>query len=128
MAGLSNSKRPEESGAGDEQEEIRVGWRMGGLGMEVAALVMAGLLLGWLWDRWQGTTIGIKIGAVAGIVVGLWSLIQGSLKLGRQLDARHPTKGRGKPLPERDDPGTETAHADDDWNNDQSDDHQADSR
>ncbi len=73
---------------------------MAGLGMEVAAQVAAGALLGWLFDRWQGTSPnGILVGSVVGIVVGMWSLINGALKLNRMLDQQHPTKGRGRPLP-----------------------------
>jgi F0F1-type ATP synthase assembly protein I len=60
---------------------------MGGMGMEVASQVGAGALLGWLWDRWRGTApTGLLVGAVIGIVVGLWSLIRGGLKLNRDLD------------------------------------------
>ncbi len=29
----------------------------------------------------------------------MWTLIRGALKLNRLLDRRHPTAGRGKPLP-----------------------------
>jgi F0F1-type ATP synthase assembly protein I len=82
-----------------EADEVRAGWRMGALGMQVAAEVVAGILLGWLWDRWQGTSIGVVVGAVVGIAVGMWSLIKGALKLNRELDARAPTHGRGRPLP-----------------------------
>lgn len=67
--------------------EISVGWRMAGLGMEVAAQAAGGALLGWLYDRWRGTgPTGTIIGAMLGIVVGLWTLIRGGLKLNRQLD------------------------------------------
>ena len=37
------------------EDEVRVGWRMAALGMETASQVAAGALLGWLYDRWQGT-------------------------------------------------------------------------
>ena len=92
----------------DLDAEIRVGWRMGALGMEVAAQMAAGALLGWLFDRWQGTgTTGILVGSVIGIAVGLWSLVRGGIKLNRALDRMHPTTGRGRPLPDDQD--------DDDW-------------
>lgn len=71
---------------------------MAALAMQVAAEVGAGALLGWLFDRWRGTSSGVLIGAVIGILVGLWSLIKGGLKLNRQLDREAPLKGRGKPL------------------------------
>jgi F0F1-type ATP synthase assembly protein I len=68
---------------------------MGGLGMEVATQVGAGALLGWLFDRWRGTApTGLLVGAVIGIVVGLWSLIKGALKLNRELD-RDTARRRG---------------------------------
>ena len=82
---------------GATEGEIRVGWRMGGLGMEVAAQVGAGALLGWLYDRWRGTApTGLLVGAVIGIVVGLWSLIKGALKLNRDLD-RETARRRSAP-------------------------------
>lgn len=72
--------------------------------MEVAAQVGAGLLLGWLFDRWRGTDpTGLMVGGIAGIAVGLFSLVKGALKLNRDLDHRHPTAGRGKPLDDDDD-------------------------
>ena len=88
----------------DLEGEMQVGWRMGGLGMEVAAQVAAGALLGWLFDRLRGSgQTGLLVGSVIGIVVGLWSLIRGALKLNRELERRHPTSGRGRPIPPNDD-------------------------
>ncbi len=84
----------------DVEGEIRVGWRMGGLGMEVAAQVAAGALLGWLFDQWRGTSPnGLLVGAVIGIAVGMWHLIKGALKLNKELERTHPTSGRGRALP-----------------------------
>ncbi len=79
--------------------------------MEVAGAVVAGAILGWGFDRWRGTaSTGLLVGSLMGIVVGMWTLIRGALKLNRLLDRRHPTAGRGKPLqPEEED-------GDDDWN------------
>ena len=86
------------------EAEIRIGWRMAGVGTEVAAQVAAGALLGWAFDAWQGTDpTGLLVGSIAGIVVGLWSLVRGSLKLNRLLDQQHPTAGRGRPLPNDED-------------------------
>jgi F0F1-type ATP synthase assembly protein I len=71
---------------------------MGGLGMEVAAQVGAGALLGWLFDRWRGTApTGLLVGAAIGIVVGLWSLIKGALKLNRALDRETPRRRSAPP-------------------------------
>lgn len=80
---------------GESESEIRVGWKMSGLGMEVAAQVAAGAMLGWLFDRWRGTgSTGLLVGAVIGIVVGLGNLIRGALKLNRELERHSPTAGR----------------------------------
>ena len=103
---------PGRSRRNDLESEIRIGWRMGGLGMEVAGAVLAGAILGWGFDRLRGGTAstGLLVGSVMGIVVGMWTLIRGALKLNRLLDRRHPTAGRGKPLPPEEEDG------DDDWN------------
>ncbi len=87
------------------ESEIRVGWKMAGLGMEVSSQVAAGALLGWGFDIWQGTSPkGLLTGAIIGIVVAMWSLIKGALKMNRMLDKQHPTLGRGRPLdPDPDD-------------------------
>ena len=99
---------------GDPDAEIRVGWKMGGLGMEVAGQLVAGALLGWLYDRWRGSgTTGLLVGSLVGIVVGLWSLIRGALKLHRQLERQSPIDGRGKPLSRNEDDKDDW---DDDWN------------
>lgn len=82
------------------EEEYRIGWRMAGLGLEVSTQVLAGALLGWLFDQWQGTAPkGVTYGAIAGIIVGMWSLVRGGLKLNALLEKNHPTTGRGKPIP-----------------------------
>ncbi len=99
----------------ESDAEIRVGWKMGGLGMEVAAQMAAGAGLGWLYDRWRGTgTTGMLVGSVIGISVGLWSMIRGAIKLNRELDRQSPIAGRGKPLPPDD--GLDKDAWDDDWN------------
>ncbi len=89
--------------------EIRIGWKMGGLAFEVSAQVAAGALLGWGFDAWRGTApTGMLVGSITGILVGLWSLIRGSLKLNRLLDQQYSTKGRGTPLPGGDDDDDDT--------------------
>lgn len=103
------------------EDEIRVGFKMAGIGMEVASQVLGGVLLGWLFDYWQGTAPkGAYTGAIIGIVVALSSLIRGTLKLNAQLEKRHPTAGRGKPLPFPDEPDEEDKKKDDDgWPDDE---------
>ena len=87
---------------------------MAGLGFEVSTQVLGGAALGWLYDRWQGTAPnGLLVGALVGVVVGLWGLVKGALKLNRELERRHPTTGRGRPLIEEEER--------DDWDDDGSD-------
>lgn len=108
---------PEPSKQDRVEGEIRIGWRMGGLGMEVASEVAAGVLLGWGYDKWRGTApTGLLVGSIAGIVVGLWTLVYGAFKLNRLLDRQYPTAGRGTPLPPDEDSGDD----DDDWDSDNS--------
>lgn len=93
---------------------------MGAIGMEVVSLVAAGALLGWFFDQWKGTDpSGLLIGSVIGIIVGMWSLIRGSLKLNRELERRHPTAGRGRPLPPEEDDNDKDTWDRTDTNDDQ---------
>jgi len=72
----------------EDEAEVSIGWKLAGLGFQTASEVGAGALLGWLADRWLNSAPkGLLIGSVAGIAVGLWSLIRGALRLNRQLDA-----------------------------------------
>ena len=73
---------------------------MAGLGMEVSSTFAAGALLGWAFDHYTGSNSsnGLLTGAIIGIAVGMWVLIQGALKMNRMLDKKHPTLGRGQPL------------------------------
>jgi F0F1-type ATP synthase assembly protein I len=106
----------------EDDEEQRLGWRMAGIGFEVASEVAAGTILGWLFDRWQGTAPrGVLIGATIGIAVGLWSLVRNSLRLNRELDRKFPTKGRGTPIPPDEPLTPREAQPDDEdngWNDD----------
>lgn len=106
MTGANRDDNQHDRDAAARADELRVGWRMAGLGMHVASEVLAGLLLGWLYDQWQGTgPTGATIGAVLGIVVGLFSLIHGSMRLMKELDERHPVViRRAEPEPTDDEP------------------------
>ena len=84
----------------DDRREIRIGFRMGGIGMEVTSQVAAGAVLGWFFDSWRGTApTGLLTGSIIGIIVGMWSFIRGSLKLNRELERKHPISGHGRPQP-----------------------------
>lgn len=88
---------------GREQQEIRIGWQMAGLGFEVAGSVVAGAALGWLFDRWRGTApIGALVGSLLGIVIGLFTLVRKSLALNRRLEEaarRRRARGEAPPAP-----------------------------
>jgi ATP synthase protein I len=78
------SRRPDRA---RENRERSIGWRMAGIGMQTSSEVVAGALLGWAADRWLGTSPRwTLVGAVAGIAVGLTSLIRGAAKANRELD------------------------------------------
>jgi hypothetical protein len=73
---------------------------MAGIGMQVASEVVAGTLLGWLFDYWRGHGhVGVLVGSVCGICVGLFSLIRQSLRLNAMLDRTAPLAGRGQSIP-----------------------------
>lgn len=65
---------------------------MAAIGMEVASQVAGGALLGWLVDSLAGTSRWLLIGAIVGLIVGMWTLIKQSLKLNTQLEALGPRK------------------------------------
>jgi F0F1-type ATP synthase assembly protein I len=101
--------------------ETRLGWKMAGMGFQVASEVAAGVLLGWLFDRWRGvpgSNFGVIVGASVGILVGIGSLIRTAVKLNRELDAVSPKRERieYKPGPDEQDSDWEDNTAeDDDW-------------
>ena len=52
--------------------------------MELASHIAAGVLLGWLIDRWTGMEpTWLVVGAIAGVVVGMVSFIRVALKANR---------------------------------------------
>jgi F0F1-type ATP synthase assembly protein I len=81
------------SGRATEDEQIRIGWQMAGLGFEVATMVVGAAGLGWLFDRWRGTAPnGILIASLVGIVVAMTTLVRGTLRLNRRLEAMSATR------------------------------------
>ena len=70
-----------------ERRENSIGWRMAGLAMQTSSEVIAGALLGWVVDRWAGTSpTWLLVGGIAGIAVGLTTLIRGAMKANREFD------------------------------------------
>ena len=78
-----------------EREEVRMGYRMMGIGFEVVSQVGAGLLLGWLWDHWKGGQWGVVVGGAAGVLVGTVSLVKSAWKLNAELDRKAARDRRG---------------------------------
>jgi len=79
---------------------------MAAIGFQVAAEVAAGVLIGLGIDYLAGTgRLWTIIGGVAGIAVGMLSLIRGTLVLNRRLVEIEKHKKLPKPLP-----------ADQEWN------------
>lgn len=88
------------SGADDarQSEEVRIGYRMLGLGFQVVSEVGAGLLLGWLIQWATGWKWSIAVGGAIGIVVGLTTLVRSAWKLNAGLESRDsPSRRPGGP-------------------------------
>ena len=70
-----------------QRAETSIGWRMAGLGMQTSSEVIAGALIGWAVDTWLGCApAGLLVGGIAGIAVGLTTLIRGAMRANRELD------------------------------------------
>lgn len=84
--------------ASQEDEELRLGWRMAGLAFTMSSEAAAGTLVGWLVDYFAGTTpTGLLTGAIIGIAVGMLSFIRGAFQLNK-LRSQQDLK-KIKPLP-----------------------------
>ncbi len=68
-------------GSGSGTGAGRTGWtRLAGIGFELVAAVGAFMLVGFWWDRHFGTAPkGMLVGAVLGLVGGMYNLIRQSL-------------------------------------------------
>jgi F0F1-type ATP synthase assembly protein I len=67
--------------------ERRVGFQMLGLGWQMSTEVIAGAALGWGVDHFFGTgPKGVMIGALVGVVVAIYSLVRGGLRLYKSVD------------------------------------------
>ena len=79
-----------------EREEVRMGYRMLGIGFEAVSQVAAGLLIGWLIDRWRGAgDLGVVIGGAAGVLVGVVSLVRSAWKMNAELDRSAQNRRKG---------------------------------
>jgi F0F1-type ATP synthase assembly protein I len=94
---MEQSNRPRDSRARRERE-TSIGWRMAGLGMQTSSEVIAGAAVGWAIDRWTGSApVGLLVGGVAGIAVGLTTLIRGAMRANRELDEARAASRRPQP-------------------------------
>jgi hypothetical protein len=82
-----------------ESEEVRIGFQMFGLALHVLSEMGAGLLAGWLIAWWTGWRWALPIGGVAGIAVGVSTLIRRAWKLNAQLDRADAVRRRGGAAP-----------------------------
>lgn len=86
----------------DEQAQVRIGWKMMGLGWQFVTEMLAGAFFGWIVGRWLGDeTIGALIGTGCGLAVATYTLIRGALKLNSALDRMDKSKGTKPPSPLR---------------------------
>jgi F0F1-type ATP synthase assembly protein I len=70
-----------------QRAETSIGWRMAGLGMQTSSEVIAGALIGWAIDKgFDCAPTGLLVGGIAGIAVGLTTLIRGAMRANRELD------------------------------------------
>ena len=59
------------------------------MGLQLASHIVAGLLIGWLIDRWLDTSpIWLTVGMIAGLVIGMADFIRSALKAVRQSSPR----------------------------------------
>jgi len=73
-------------------------WKLSAMGFTMACEIVAGLLLGWLVDRWTGTDkVFLIIGTIMGIIVGMTSFIRTAMKANkassRRMDSPPPDQG-----------------------------------
>ncbi len=70
-------------------------WKLSAMGFTMACEIVAGLVLGWLVDRWTGTDkVFLIIGTIMGILVGMTSFIRTAMKANKAASRR-----MGKPPP-----------------------------
>ncbi|HEY7213524.1 MAG TPA: AtpZ/AtpI family protein [Thermoanaerobaculia bacterium] len=75
-----------------EEPTSRSSWaKLSGIGVELVAAVAGFTLVGYAWDRHFGTRWGVLIGALLGLVGGMYNVIRQSLAAVRETDPRTKT-------------------------------------
>lgn len=73
--------------SGGSKEETRLLWKLAGMGFQFGTEIVAGVLLGWLVDRYFGTQPwGVVIGSLLGIAVAFLDLTRKAIRLNRDMD------------------------------------------
>lgn len=85
-----------------DARQRRIGYQMFGIGWASASEVVAGLIVGWVIDWSFGIgPWGLVTGGVAGVVVGMWSLVRQAIS----LQGTNPPPKAGRPLADETDRG-----------------------
>jgi len=82
----SRSDRPDNQDQSDDAQLSRTElWRLSAMGTEFVAAIAGMLLLGFLLDRWWGTTPVLTIiGSVVGLLGGSYNLIRQAINAGKK--------------------------------------------
>jgi len=88
-----------------DQAERRKLWRVSGMGMELTGSIVGMALLGWLIDRWQGTSpVWTLVLLAVGMVGGGYNFLRGARAISRAEAAKW--KARHHPAQPGSGPGT----------------------
>lgn len=81
-----------------DDSKQRASWaRLSGIGFELVAAVAVFTLIGYWWDRhFQTGPWGLLVGALLGVVGGMYNLIRQSLLASREAGSGPQTKNHGK--------------------------------
>lgn len=73
------------SGRSKSSVDTRPLWRISGLGLELTSAILGMLLVGWILDRWLGTSPRwATVGAVVGVLGGGYNFMRRALALNRK--------------------------------------------
>ncbi|HEX7183774.1 MAG TPA: AtpZ/AtpI family protein [Thermoanaerobaculia bacterium] len=81
-----------------DDSKQRASWvRLSGIGFELVAAVAGFTLIGYWWDRhFQTEPWGLLVGALLGLVGGMYNLIRQSLLASREAGSGPKTTNHGK--------------------------------
>ena len=73
--------------ANPADEQLQLMWRVVGAAFIMSSEVVAGLLLGWVVQKWMGVDHAMIYGALVGIVVGLTTFVRSAFRLSQKQAA-----------------------------------------